>query len=81
MDFPIKNGDFPLQTVSSPEGIPAPAGSVMGKAVPEAPKWCYETFPLRCRPSQACPAPVSKGKASAALLDFETGRITQQKWT
>ena len=21
VDFPIKNGDFPLQTVSSPEGI------------------------------------------------------------
>ena len=25
VDFPIKNGDFPLQTVSSPEGnIPFP---------------------------------------------------------
>ena len=33
MDFPIRNGDFPLQNVSSPEGsinIAAPAGSVMG---------------------------------------------------
>ena len=23
MDFPMKNGDFPWQTVSSPEGIPS----------------------------------------------------------
>ena len=52
MDFPIKNGDFPWQNVSSPEGtyIHSPVLAVLGtnnaSLVPEDPIVGHFTHPL-----------------------------------